>query len=98
MRYLAPGAQVTPKLYFVRHFLDDVLCRQISLEVQQSTVQPATVSGLDGMHTIDEGHRRTSVAAVSPDIERAVGEPLMTILPNLERHFGAKLAQLEGLQ
>lgn len=78
-------------------FLDPGLCGRIRDEMASSTRAPATVRESGDDYGVDEDTRRTKLAQVPGGTASFVEERLLTVKPEIERHFDVGLAGMQKL-
>ncbi len=78
-------------LYAEREFLPPDVCAVARTEMKAATGALATVADGKGGHAVDETHRRTKQADVSPESAARIGEALQAALPALAEHFALPL-------
>jgi SM-20-related protein len=85
-------------LYDERGFLSPEECASLTAEMRAATGAPATVADGPEDEAVDETHRRTKQAEVSPTTATRVGEELLEAVPGLARHFELPLVGMQKPQ
>jgi predicted 2-oxoglutarate/Fe(II)-dependent dioxygenase YbiX len=84
-------------LFAVEAFLEAETCIELRSSCASSRFESGSVIGDDDAEgVVDKSVRLVSRAVVSPEIRRAMKRRLMTLLPELEKHFALSLNGLEG--
>jgi SM-20-related protein len=78
-------------------FLDPELCGRIRDEIVSSTRAPATVRESGDDYGVDEDTRRTKLAQVPDRTASLVGQRLLAVKTEIERHFDVGLAGMQKL-
>ena len=84
-------------LYTEREFLTPEECASLRDEMRAATGAPATVA--EGQRdAVDEAHRRTKQAEVSPTTAARIREKLLEAIPGLAKHFERRLVGMQAPQ
>ena len=81
---------------FSRRFLDDATCTELKTEMRAASGSPATVAPAE--EEVDEGYRRTKMADVSDRTREMIRTRLLSLIPELSRHFEVPLSEVQPPQ
>ena len=84
-------------LYAEREFLTPEVCARLRDEMRAATGTPATVAEAQ-QDAVDEAHRRTKQAEVSPTTAARIREKLLEAVPGLAKHFERGLVGVQAPQ
>jgi SM-20-related protein len=81
---------------FSRRFLDEAACTELRTEMRAASASPATVAPAE--EEVDEAYRRTKMADVSEPRREMIRGRLLSLIPELSRHFDVPLSDVQRPQ
>lgn len=85
-------------LYVEKDFLEPEWCARLSAEMTAAAGRPATVAEGAAGEAVDEAHRRTRLAEVSPESTAMITDRLLAAKAEISGHFERELSGLQKPQ
>src|SRR5579862_2496058 len=92
----APGVFQQLGLFLVPNFLEPERAAAFCRQMAAAPAKKALVVGPDGEGREDLDYRKVDSSILPEDIKAPLKTRLRALLPELEKHFGVKLAGCEG--